>query len=431
MIPAPLAAAALALTLLSLSAPASGPSAPLTLAEARARVLHASPRVESARREREAARLAAGRDRPRRGAGLSVGAGAGATLQGPKITFPARDEEVTVEPRARLRMTLSAEQVLFRPGSRLAGARADASEEVADLDLRRVEGEVAHAVTRAYLGALAARAGADATARGAEQAEAARERVAQLLAQGRATLGERLQAEAEQAEAERGARAARRAVMVADAALNRLLGRPLEGSLSLVPPPDPPSAPPAQETAVAEALSRRADVAIARRRADGAGVAAALSALARRPTITAGLGYALQTPSAFVARSSWRAGLSIAFPLWDGDRARSEAAEARARAAAARGGLAELESAVALQVLQARTAVEDAADRIESARHAVAAAAELLRATELRLTRGLAAGLDLVTARASLRRAEADAARARFDLHLAWADLEQTLGRGD
>jgi HAE1 family hydrophobic/amphiphilic exporter-1 len=389
-----------------------------------------SPALERARRDWEAARLVADRERPRRGAGLTAGALAGATLQGPEITFPEGDEgEAVVVPKQRLRLELAAQQVLYRPGGRLAALRSDAAVQVADLELGRAEGDVANEVTRAFLGALAARAGAEAAARGAEQARAARQRVAQLLAAGRATPGERLQAEAEAAEAERAERGARREIVLADATLNRLLGRPLDAEVELIPPSDPPREPPSQEAAVAEALARRADLEILRRQANGADAGAALAALARRPTVTAGVGYALQTPSAFVARSSWSAGVTVAFPLWDGDRARLDAAEARARAASAREGLVELESAIQLEILQARTAVLDAADRIESARRGVAAAAELLRATEMRLERGLAAGLELVTARAALRRAEADATGARWDLHRAWADLERALGR--
>jgi outer membrane protein TolC len=391
--------------------------------------LRASPRVQQARQEREAARLAAAREKPGFGSGLSIGAAASGMIQGPRITFPARDEEATVVPRRRLRLELTAEQVLFRPGARFAGTRATAAEEVADLELRRAEEEVALAVARAFLRALSARAGAEAAARGALAAQEGRRRVEQLLAAGRATPGERLQAEAEEAEAERAARAARRAVELADATLNRALGRPIEATLELSPAPEPAEEIPSQDAAVAEALRQRADLAILRRQAASAAAGAALAELARRPTVTAAVGYALQTPSAFIARSSWSAAVSVEFPLWDGNRARLEAAEARARAASARSGLTELESAVGLEVLQARLAVMDAADRVETTRRAAVAATELLRATELRLGRGRATALELVAARATLRRAEADAARARYDLQIAWAVLRHALGR--
>lgn len=402
---------------------------PLTLEEAVARALRLSPRMERARRERLADRAKAERERPRRGAGLNVDAEASGTLRGPKLTFPARDEEAVVDPRRRFRLELRAEQVLFQAGRHLAAERAAAAEAQADLELRRVEEELALSVVRAYFGALTARAAAETARRGAVQAQEARRRVEQLLAVGRATPGERLQAEAEEAEAQRAARAAERGIQLADAALNRLLARPLTQAAELVAPADLPSRLPPQQEAVAAALRERADVELLRRQVRAAEAAAELAQLSRRPTIIASVGYALQTPSAFVARSSWSAGVAVTFPIWDGDRARLQSAEARERAASARSALEELEGGVALQVLQARFGVIDAQERIDTTRRAVEAAAELLRATEQRLGLGRATALELVTARAVLRRAEAEAARARYDLHLAWAEFDFAVGK--
>jgi outer membrane protein len=406
-------------------------SQPLTLEESVAAAMQNSLQIERARRERNAARLEAARERPRRGAGLSIGTTGSFTLQGPKITFPKNDEEATVVPRRRLKLELRAEQTLFRAGQRLAARRAAASESAADLQLRRAEEDLAREVARTFFGALAARAGADAATRGAAQARAALQRVEALLAVGRATPGERLQADAERAEAERAVRTAEHGVTLADAALNRVLGRPLLAPVSLAAPPAPLPSLPGQEEAVASALRARPDVEALRQQARAAEAGAGLARLASRPVVTAGGGYALQTPSAFIARSSWDAGVAVTLPLWDGGRTRLEAAEAGERAAAARTALTELEGAVALQVLQARLGVMDAQDRADTLRRAVIAAEELLRATELRLNTGRATALELVTARATLRRAELDEARARYDLQIASAELRHAMGTGD
>jgi outer membrane protein TolC len=403
-------------------------SGPLTLHESVAAALRASPQIERARRERNAARVVAEGERPRSGAGLSVGAAGSFTLQGPRITFPKRLEEVTVVPRDRLKLELRAEQTLFQAGQGLAERRAVATESAADLQLRRAEDDLARDVAHAFFGALAARAAEETAARGAAQARAALERVEALLAAGRATPGERLQAEAERAEAERAVRAAAHGVTLADAGLNRLLGRPLLAPLSLVPPAAPPLPVPDQEAAVATALRDRADLEALRQQARAAEAGVGLARLAGRPVVKAGGGYALQTPSAFIARSAWDASVAVTLPLWDGGRTRLQAAEAGERAAGARSALAELEGAVALQVLQARLGVLDAQDRVETLRRATAAAGELLRATELRLNTGRATALELVTDRAALRRAELEEARARYDLRIAWADLRHAMG---
>jgi outer membrane protein len=406
-------------------------STPLTLQESVVAALRASPQIERARRERNAARLAAEGERPRRGAGLSINTAGSFTLQGPRITFPRRDEEVTVVPRDRLKLELRAQQTLFQAGQGLAERHAVATESAADLQLQRAEDDLARDVARAFFGALAARAAADTAAHGAAQARSALERVEALLAAGRATPGERLQADAEWAEAERAVRAAEHGVTLADAGLNRVLGRPLLAPVSVVPPAGPPLPVPDQDEAVTAALRARADVEALRQQARAAEAGVGLARLAGRPVVTAGGGYALQTPSAFIARSSWDASVAVTLPLWDGGRTRLQATEAGERAAAARSALSELEGAVALQVLQARLGALDAQDRIDTLRRATTAAAELLRATELRLNTGRATALELVTARATLRRAELDEARARYDLQIAWADLRHAMGTPD
>jgi outer membrane protein TolC len=386
--------------------------------------------VERARREREVARVAAERERPRPGAGLNVAASGSGTLQGPKITFPERDEDATVVPRRRLKLELTAEQVLYRAGRGLAASRATASEGNAELQLRRVEGEVRLAVVRAFYGVLGAQTVAETARRGAERARAALRRVEALLERGRATEGERLQADAESAEAEREVRAAERQIALAEAEFNRVVGRPMGVPVTIVSSPDVSLSPLlTQEEALRIALASRPDVLAMRRQVEAAEIGAALARLGRRPVVKASGGYALQTPSAFVARSSWMASVLVSVPIWDGGRTRGDTAEARAQAASAREALTELEGAVALEVLKARLAVLDAHDRIETTRRATAAAAELHRATEERLGFGRATALELVTARSALRRAELAEARARYDLHVAQAELQFASGQ--
>jgi outer membrane protein TolC len=354
------------------------------------------------------------------------------------ITFPEGDEEAIVTPPRRLKLELTAEQVLYRAGGRLAASRAEATETIADLQLRRSEGEARLAMVRAFYGVLGARAVAETAQRGAAQARAALTRVEALLEAGRATEGERLQADAERAEAERAVRAAGRGVELAEAEFNRVAGRPMGTVVNLSPPAPlpgagrgetPVTAAASQSEAVQVALTSRADVLALRRQVETAETGAELARLGRRPVVTAGGGYALQTPSAFIARSSWLAMVSVTMPIWDGGRTRQDVDEARAGAASARSALAELEAAVAQDLLRARFAVMDAQDRIQTARRSTLAAAELLRATEQRLGFGRATALELVTARSALRRAEMEEARARYDLDVALAELRFAMGQ--
>src|SRR2546425_188273 len=60
------------------------------------------------------------------------------------------------------------------------------------------------------------------------------------------------------------------------------------------------------------------------------------------PSVNLAAGYALQPPSAFVARSSWNTAVTLVVPIGMGARAKADAREASARAGAARVALDEL-----------------------------------------------------------------------------------------
>src|SRR5205823_14963560 len=109
---------------------------------------------------------------------------------------------------------------------------------------------------------------------------------------------------------------------------------------------------------------------------EAAEAGAALARLQAAPGLSLATSYALQTPSAFVARSSWTAGLTLTWPLGAGIRVRSDRREAVARAAAARASLAELREGAALEVRQALYTVRSAQRRRGAAQRSEAAAGE-------------------------------------------------------
>src|SRR5439155_535081 len=115
--------------------------------------------------------------------------------------------------------------------------------------------------------------------------------------------------------------------------------------------------PPPPETEALAATEQRPDIRALAAQAEVADQAAKLARAQAAPSINLSAGYALQTPSAFVARSSWTTGLRLVLPLGMTVQARFDAREATARAAAARAALEELRQGAALEVRQALSAV--------------------------------------------------------------------------
>lgn len=387
--------------------------------------LRRSPVAERARQERLAEEAAAQREAPRFAPALSL-LGTG-LLNGPRITFPRADDgEATVVPRSRLRLEVAAETPVLRAGASRAAQRFRATRRAAEAELAEALADLRRDVKHAYFALLAAEAGMVITREGAEQARAHRRLVEDLVVAGRATRLDQLQGDVEVEEAVGAAADAAEGRELAAAALNRLLGRSLTQAIALATAAEPGRVP--EEADALGRIELRPDVRALTAQVDAAEAGAALARLQAAPGLSLATSYALQTPSAFIARSSWTAGLTLTWPLGAGIRARSDAREATARAAAARAALAELREGAALEVRQALHAIRSAQRRREAALRSSAAAEEALRITELRFQAGRATGLEVAGARAALNRARVDGYRSLYDWHTGLADLERATG---
>ncbi len=401
------------------------PAAPLTLDDAVAQALRSAPAAERARHERDAGRTAAQRDAPRFSPAVSL-TGAG-LLNGPRITFPrAEDGEATVVPRSRARLELTAETPIFHAGAAGAARRARASTTVADLGLEQALADLRRDVKRAFFGLLAADAGISIARDGLEQARTHRRLVDDLVQAGQAARIDQLQADVELEGATTAAEDATDARDLAAASLRRLLGPNLPEPLSPAPVGEPGPVP--DEAAALAAVEQRPDVRALAAQIEAAEAGVRLARAQLAPAMNLAIGYALQTPSAFVARSSWSTGLTLTVPIGGGARARADAREAAARAAAARAGLEELRRGAALEVRQALNAIRSASRRRRGSARAVLAAAEAARITDLRFQRGLATSFELIGARNELQRHRFDELRALYDWHSGLVDLERATG---
>jgi outer membrane protein len=426
------AVAALACALLCCTvSPAAAQDARLTLHDAVRRSLEHHPRLAAA----EAGQAEAAAALREAGARRWPDASAQATMtrfQEPMIVAPLHELDLGTPPvfdRTLVQGRLSLGYVLFDGGRRGAGiGRARALDEAAAAGVAAARMQVMEDATSSYLGVLTSAGVAEAHRRRISALEAERQRVAQLLAEGRAARVELLRVEAALASARADLVAAEAAVDVAAGSLARVSGidrRSITPS-RLVDVTAAPAVEPDVEPA--DALEANPRVQQARRRAAALRQAERGARAAWFPTVN--LTGGLLTFSGIEGHLSaeWQAGVAVSYPLFTGG-GRGGAID-RAAAAASQG-----DEELRLVELQVQDEVERALASYRENRAQVAALStavehlvEVARIEQLALSAGAGVQTDYLAAEADLARARAGLARARHMEILARVQLARTRG---
>ena len=155
----------------------------------------------------------------------------------------------------------------------------------------------------------------------------------------------------------------------------------------------------------------------------------------RRPVIavTAGFDYARPNPRIFPRAErwddAWDVGVAATWSLWDGGRARADAARAGKVVAAAEQRLAEFDSIVALEVRQRMLEIDSGRAAVAAAGDTVRAAAEARRVVAERYSAGVITQTEVLDADVALLQAELDRTRAIAGVRFAEARVARALGR--
>jgi len=174
---------------------------------------------------------------------------------------------------------------------------------------------------------------------------------------------------------------------------------------------------------------------VLQRRIDAAGEQHTAALAGRRPTLAFGGGvdYARPNPRIFpragVWQDSWDASLNVSWPLFDGGKTKSDAAEATSGVRALRARLAELDSVIALDVRQRLSELEASRASVDAAEIGVRAATEARRVVGERFAAGVAASIDVVDAELAILQSQLDRVQAVASGRLAEARLYRALGR--
>ncbi len=229
---------------------------------------------------------------------------------------------------------------------------------------------------------------------------------------------------------------ARVAREVAEAELGRLVGAAPGTPIELASPLQP--GPPVRESigALLETARRQRPERAALEKRIAAARERGTAALAgRKPTVAVGGGvdYARPNPRIFPReaawKTSWDASVNVNWPLFDGGRARSEAAEAAAALRAVEARLADVDASLAVELRQRLAEAESSRAAVDAAADAVRSATEARRVLGERFAAGVATSTDVLDAQVALLQAELDRTQAMAGVHLADARLARALGQ--
>ncbi len=229
---------------------------------------------------------------------------------------------------------------------------------------------------------------------------------------------------------------ARVAREVAEAELGRLVGAAPGTAIELASPLQP--GPPVRESigALLETARRQRPERAALEKRIAAARARGTAALAgRKPQVAVGGGvdYARPNPRIFPReaawKTSWDASVNVNWPLFDGGRAASEAAEAAAALRAVEARLADVDASLAVELRQRLAEAESSRAAVAAAADAVRSATEARRVLGERFAAGVATSTDVLDAQVALLQAELDRTQAMAGVHLADARLARALGQ--
>jgi outer membrane protein TolC len=356
---------------------------------------------------------------------------------------------------------LSVTQPLFQGGRELYAWRgASRVRSAARLDVAETRAALEVDVQRLYLNALFAMQLASIQSNGLTLARSRVQQVEQLEAGGRAARYDVLRARVEAANLEPVALQAANDRAIAELELRRLLNIPVDRPVILTSALDATSATAVITVANEQGLDARpdralvqaAEFALAARR-DAVGIARAeflptVSVFLRTgflalPT-SAGIPNAWgvtsadlcppgSAPTRVCQNNGWfrdeTFGVQVSWPLFAGFRAKGGLDLASAQARVAEVQLQQRREQVAVEVARAQAEFARARAAFEARRTNVSEATEAFQLASLRFERGIGTQLETSDAQLAFLTAQANEARAVYDLHLAFAELARAQGR--
>ncbi len=362
------------------------------------------------------------------GSAIFMGPVSEVTLPGPEGEEPATFQ---VSPDQQYQATISAMKPLYTGGRTGLGediARegidiARAGTDIARLSVAQGARAASYGVLRAVQLAGVAAAQVTALAEHVSNAEALEEA-------GVVAHFDVVQARTELARAQEQLITAQTAIEQVKAQLRQLLALPQECPLQIVDPP-PPGVPAGELPELIDlAQADRPEVQTSEIALRMAELNRKLAGRSRAASVALTGSYSRQSSGAGLSSNdyNWQVGVVAEKPIFDSGRKRGEVITADAQVAQAELELQQSQEQVALEVVQAWLAVQEAEERIVTANQGLVEARERRRMAQLRYREGLAAGIEVIDADTALAAAEASLVNAEYDRQLAVTRLRSAMG---
>lgn len=329
------------------------------------------------------------------------------------------------------RTTLAFSQPIYTGGKASLGFElAKLTREATAQGFDRTQQEVIFQVARAYYSVLLAQVNLEVVRSAIQAAEANRDLARIRFEAGLVVESDVLSADVRLARLKEQEITAQNQVVLAKAALNEVMGFPLDEPFEVV---DRLIQRPARSERLAEleglALERRPDYQKLgfEERALSRGIALARAEFL--PTLSATASYELNHLNvAANGQDSWFVGVVLQWNLFNGLEDRAKVAEARARFEETKALRARMASRIQLETQEAFLRFKAAEARIGVAQWAVTQAEEALRIVKDRYEAGLTTIVDLSGSEAALTQARGNLTQALYDYNVSLAALELAVG---
>lgn len=127
----------------------------------------------------------------------------------------------------------------------------------------------------------------------------------------------------------------------------------------------------------------------------------------------------------------WNVGLSSSWAIFDGRATKGRVVQAKSKFEQTRISAAQVRLAIEVEVRQAVSRVQEAAELAEAASKVVAQAEEALRLADARYSAGTATQLDVLTARVDLTQSRTNQLQANYSYLVALAQIRTAMGLGE
>jgi len=180
--------------------------------------------------------------------------------------------------------------------------------------------------------------------------------------------------------------------------------------------------------AIQEALRNRPEMQQARTAVKAAQTNVRVQKASNGVTLSFIGGYDFQKATGFGSDKSWRVGLGLSKPLFDGGQARASTRQAKAALEKAQLAAEQVEDAIELEVTQAALAVNAARQKLKTTQTTVDQAVEGLRIAQLRYENGVGTQVEVLNAQVALTAARTNNVNAEYDYQVALARLWSAIG---